>query len=294
MKKVAVYSIIIVFIIFISTKIPRIVDFVSNSFWTIVAEQLEKEEAKRGQITYGSANGDKRGAYILDLSSEKKTFVPDCLGIQLLNDEEALLICYRKIKIIDIVSKDEKCEYDTGCNIDYVGQKTGTVISFSSGKSIYELDLTSGGMKCIVTDNGSKYHGWNNDSLIYSNDRNEIIELNPEENTSHKICTGTNPTVSPNGSLVAYSDESGKLNVLSLTNGEKYMFKFPVYYYCFSPDSKFVLIESEMSTATAIKNLFVNGRVIGHKIIVWNYGSNKEYAIVESCESGAGEGFSWR
>ena len=68
------------------------------------------------------------------------------------------------------------------------------------------------------------------------------------------------------------------------TNTE-YEYNGKAYSYCFSPTGREVLIEDELSIWTAIKNIFRNGIVLGHSVIVWDYENNKRNTIIDACTS---------
>ena len=93
--------------------------------------------------------------------------------------------------------------------------------------------------------------------------------------------------------MIAFKNSNGKLVIKNLNSNDLWEYSGQAYDFCFSPCGKFVAIEDEMSLQTGILNLFKNQRVLGHKVVLWEYETGKTRTIIESCEAGIGTSFSW-
>lgn len=247
-----------------------------------------------GKITYCAYNDSVHGAYVLDLSTNKQIFIPDCISIKLFASDKALVGKYKIIEKSNIETMDIEDSYDIEETMDYFTMVNDSAISFSNGKNICTFDLKKRIKTILAADNGAKYHGWRDGKLIYANTDDEIVEYDLSGGNEIKLADGREPIVSADNNVIAYKDLDGKLNVFNIKTNERYIYNGYVYYYCFSPKSDMLLIEDEMKLLTSLKNMLVSGRTIGHRIIVWDYRNNNKIKVLDECTAGAGEGFSWK
>lgn len=249
-----------------------------------------------GTISYHQYNDKTPGIYFLDLNTKEQRFVPGYRFVKYLTPNEALFMnFYTNIKKINLLTDDIEAVYDTGEEVYYYTKVNDSEISFDdTRRSIYILNLNNNEKRLVVDDSSASYHGWRDGKLIYSNTNREIIEFNPETNNKRKLLDGgLAPIVSPSGDAIAFKDLDFKLNVYNFETNKQYTFGLADYY-CFSPESDMLLIEDGMTLFTALKNLFLQKIVLGHRILVWDYRNNRTTTILDACKSGAGLGFSWK
>lgn len=251
-----------------------------------------------GTISYHQYNDKIHEIYFLDLNTKEQRFIPDYTSVKYLTDNEALFAYSyynNSIKKINLLTDDIEAVYDMGEEIYYYTKVNDSEISFlDTHYSIYILNLNNNEKRLVVDDSSSGCHGWRDGKLIYSNTNREIIEFNPETNNKRKLLDGgLAPIVSPSGDAIAFKDLDFKLNVYNFETNKQYTFGLADYY-CFSPESDMLLIEDGMTLFTALKNLFLQKIVLGHRILVWDYRNNRTTTILDACKSGAGLGFSWK
>ncbi len=251
-----------------------------------------------GTISYHQYNDKIHEIYFLDLNTKEQRFIPDYTSVKYLTDNEALFAYSyynNSIKKINLLTDDIEAVYDMGEEIYYYTKVNDSEISFlDTHYSIYILNLNNNEKRLVVDDSFASYHGWRDGKLIYSNTNREIIEFNPETNNKRKLLDGgLAPIVSPSGDAIAFKDLDFKLNVYNFETNKQYTFGLADYY-CFSPESDMLLIEDGMTLFTALKNLFLQKIVLGHRILVWDYRNNRTTTILDACKSGAGLGFSWK
>lgn len=248
-----------------------------------------------GKITYCEYNNEVHGAYLMNINTNEQHFIPNCVSIKLLVNDEALLGQHKKIEKINLKTMNIESSYYIGEPIDYFTLVSDNLISFSSGRKICIFDLAECKKTTIVEDNATKYHSWRKGNLIYTNTSDEVLEFNLTKNASKKLFDGREPIVSSDNNVIAYKALDGKLNVFNFITNKRYVYNGSAYYYCFSPEANMLLIEDEMKLFTSLKNLMFNGKIIGHCIFVWDYENhNKTYEVLNECTAGAGEGFSWK
>lgn len=253
-----------------------------------------QENDINGQITYCAYNNNVHGAYVMDINTDRQSFIPDCISIKLLAHDEVLLGQYKAIKKSNLKAVDEQISYCIEEPIDFFAVISDSIISFSSEKRIFIFDLNRYEKTMIVEDNGSKYHGWLSGSLIYANTNDEVIEYNLYDNTKKKLFDGREPIASSDNNIIAYKDFNGKLHTFNINTNEQYIYNGSAYYYCLSPKSDMLLIEDEMKLSTVLKNILFRGKIIGHRVVVWDYKDNTTFNVLDECIAGAGEGFSWQ
>lgn len=251
-----------------------------------------------GTISYHQYNDKTHVIYFLDLNTKEQRFIPDYTSVKYLTDNEALFAYSyynNSIKKINLLTDDIEAEYVSGEEALYYTKVNDSEISFDDTHyNIYILNLNNNEKRLVVDDSFASYHGWRDGKLIYSNTNREIIEFNPETNNKRKLLDGgLAPIVSPSGDAIAFKDLDFKLNVYNFETNKQYTFGLADYY-CFSPESDMLLIEDGMTLFTALKNLFLQKIVLGHRILVWDYRNNRTTTILDACEAGAGLGFSWK
>lgn len=247
-----------------------------------------------GKITYCEYNNNTRGTYIWDTKTHEQSFIPNCMYIRLLEFDKALIGRYNTIEKFDTKTQETISVYNIGEVMDYFTMVSDSIISFSDGEVIYTFDLEDHGKNIVVEDNGAKYHGWLEGRLIYANIHDEIIEYNLYDKTKNKLFDGREPIVSADNNFIAYKDIDGNLHVFNIKTNEQYSYTGSAYYYCFSPKSDMLLIEDEMKFFKSLKNILFNERIIGHRVLAWDYKNNTTSEMIEECTAGAGEGFSWK
>lgn len=246
-----------------------------------------REDFLNERITYIMRKDGIEGAVVLNSNSEE--FIPNCDSIKLLNSEEALLGQYDKIVKYSLTKHLVVDEYCIGRKIDCFTIKDSDTVSFSFDNCIEIMSLSTKERRRIVEDNDSKYHGWIKDVLVYSNSRDEIIELDVNSKSANVILRGREPIVSKGGSIAYMND--GRLSVFDKNLNRNYSYVGSVYNYGFAGSTNVLLVEDEMKWSTALKNLLLNKRVKGHRIVEWDYKTDKIHTLLNECEAGVGKGF---
>ncbi len=257
-----------------------------------------KEEMNlKGTMTYHYIDEETSGISIYNLENNRDiATVSDGSNALWLNSSELLigrfdLIVKYNSKMAEVVG-----EYHVDLPVEYFALKDTDIISisFQNSNRIDLLDLTTREQVGIIDDNASSYHGWTDEGnvLIYENQNNKIVCYDIRTGEKKELCDGRDPLVKQK--MIAYTDIDGNLCVRDLDGGKDTIYDGNAYYYCFSPYESIILIEDEISVLTGFKNLVLNKRVLGHAIIAWDYKENNKKVIIDACNSGAGEGFSWK
>lgn len=246
-----------------------------------------------GQITYSAYDDNSHGSFVMEMETRQQRFIKEHNNVKFLNDGKMISVKYDSVEMLDSNGNTERI-YDFGEVIDYATMINDSRISLSCGKSIFQLNLISGEKTVVVDDNGSKYHDWLSEKLIYSNVNDEITEYDMSSGFSQKICGGREPIVSGNNQIIAYKTLKGNLKVLDIQTSEQHVYNGNAYYYCFSPKSNLLLIEDEMKFFTAISGALFDKQFVGHRIVAWDFKTNRISEVINRCFSGAGEGFSWQ
>ena len=218
----------------------------------------------------------------LDASAFQAVFAGD--GTILLNKYDRICKYNADTGESTIIYQGESFDFLTVCN--------DKLLSLSKDNLIYLYDMEKRQKEILLQDSGSCIHAWSDDGkfLYYSDMTNKIKCLDTLANEITEIGTGRSPVV--RNSFIAYKDKD-RLIVENLKTGKKYSYSGAAYTYCFSPSGKELLIETEMTLNTGIKNLFQNGTVLGHKLIVWNYEENRKSTVVDSGIKSSSLIFDW-
>ena len=190
---------------------------------------------------------------------------------------------YDKISEYNLITQEENVVYE-GETFDFFDICNEQHLSLSKDNYIFLYNIETKEKKILVQDNGSNIHSWSDDgtTLYYSDINNKINSVEILTNEVQEVGEGRDPVVC--GLNIAYKHK-GKLIVKNMKNNDEYTYNSNVYSYCFSPTGKELLIEDEMSFWTVIKNFFKNDIIFGHRIIAWQYESNKKTTIIDACLS---------
>ena len=173
-----------------------------------------------------------------------------------------------------IIYQDEFFDFFAVCNIN--------ILSLAQDNYIHIYNIKTKEKKVLVQDNGCEIHSWSDDGkiLYYSDVYGKIKSFNVMSGESKEIGTGYDPIVC--GTNIAYKSK-GELIVKNVQTHNEIVYDGKAYSYCFSSDGNALIIEDELSTGTALKNLFSNGDVLGHSIIFWDYVNDEKNTIINSC-----------
>lgn len=230
--------------------------------------------------------------YNLDEHSELG-FVSDGSKGLFLNETIILFKRGNSILSYDIKKREEKIVYTNDEYIDNFSLYSQNKIVIYQNENTVIYDLYSNEIEQSFLDNLSGEISVTKDaSIICYSDGNNILKYNVLNNDSIIVGNGTKPIIY-NGEKIAFKNLDRKLIIKDLVSNDIWEYKGQAYNYCFSPCGKFIAIEDEMSLQTGILNLFKNQRVLGHRVVLWEYETGKTQTIIESCDAGIGTSFSW-
>lgn len=249
------------------------------------------------KIFYAHNTIDLEGKILLNMNNDgnKEIIVYDCrtkefqnTGINefqaVLSKNNTLLINeYNAISEYDLNTKEKTTVYQ-GETFDFFAICNDKLLSLSNDNCIFLYNIETQEKKIIVQDNGSTVYSWsdNGEVLYYSDKNNKIKSVNILSGKIKENGIGRDPVIC--GYDMAYRN-GDKLIVKNLQTNTEYEYNGKVYSYCFSPTGREVLIEDELSIWTAIKNIFRNGIVLGHSVVVWDFENNKRNTIIDACTS---------
>ena len=284
MKKA--YIIIIILAVFV----------VSIICWSVSKSSLFDSNAMgNGNLLMADYNKDDvKGIKIYNLDKQTEIdFISDGSKGVFLNNNLILFKRGNSILSYDIINGDEKIVYINDEYIDNFSLYSQNKIVIYQNENTVIQDLQNNEAEQFVLENLMGEISITKDATtIYYSNGESIIKCDIETDNSSIVENGTNPKIY-NDTKIAFSNADGELVVNDLISNDVWKYKGQAYNYCFSPCGKFVVVEDEMSLQTGILNLFKNQRVLGHKVVLWEYETGKTQTVVESCEAGIGESFSW-
>lgn len=286
MKKSILYSIIIILAVYA----------VSIIYWSVSKSNLFDSNAMgNGNLLMADYNKDDvKGITVYNLDKQTEIdFISDGSKGIFLNNNLILFKRGNSILSYDIKNGEEKIVYTNDEYIDDFSLYSQNKIVIYQNETTVIQDIQSNETEQLVLENLMGEISVTKDATtIYYSDGESIIKYDIETDNSSIVESGTNPKIYDD-TKIAFRNADGELVVKDLISNDVWKYKGQAYNYCFSPCGKFVVVEDEMSLQTGILNLFKNQRVLGHKVVIWEYETGKTQTVVESGEAGIGESFSW-
>ncbi len=269
---------------------------VSIICWSVSKSSLFDSNAMgNGNLLMADYNKDGvKGIKIYNLDKQTEIdFIADGSKGVFLNNNLILFKRGDSILYYDIKNGEEKIVYTNDEYIDNFSLYSQNKIVIYQDENTVIQDIQTNETEQLVLENLIGEISVTKDATtIYYSDGENIIKYNIETDNSSIVENGINPKIY-NDTKIAFSNADGVLVVKDLISNDVWKYKGQPYNYCFSPCGKYVAVETEMSLQTGILNLFKNQRVLGHKVVLWEYETGKTRTIVKSCESGVGKSFSW-